>query len=104
MLHRGKRIAYRQGCDRKKGEQMLYRMMAGATALAIGLAANGHCMAAGAVASGVPADIAKDGVAIYTFVNAASAEAAKQKALEGCKTLPSASSTSKALCNVVATF
>jgi hypothetical protein len=72
---------------------MLYRMMTGAAALAISLMANGHCMAAGAVASGVPADISKDGVAIYTFVNAASAELAKQKALEGCKTLPSASST-----------
>ena len=83
---------------------MLYRMMTGATALAICLMANGHGMAAGAVASGVPADISKDGVAIYTFVNAASAELAKQKALEGCKTLPSASSTSKALCKVVATF
>jgi hypothetical protein len=69
------------------GEQMLYRVMIGATALAIGLVASGRCMAAGAVASGVPADIAKDGVAIYTFVNAASAEAAKQKALEGCRHL-----------------
>jgi hypothetical protein len=83
---------------------MLYRMMTGAAALAISLMANGHCMAAGAVASGVPADISKDGVAIYTFVNAASAELAKQKALEGYKTLPSASSTSRALCKVVATF
>jgi hypothetical protein len=83
---------------------MRYRMTIGATALALCLAANGRCMAAGAVASGVPADIAKDGVAIFTFVNAASAELAKQKALEGCRSLPSASSTSKALCKVVATF
>ena len=61
-------------------------------------------MAAGAVAVGEPADISKDGVAIFTFVNASSAEAAKQKALEGCKGLPNASSTSKALCKVMATF
>ena len=83
---------------------MLYRVMIGATALTIGLMATGRCMAAGAVASGVPAEIAKDGVAIFTFVNAASAEIAKQKALEGCRSLPSASSTSRALCKVVATF
>ena len=83
---------------------MRYWMAVGVTALAIGLAGSGCCMAAGAVAVGEPAEIAKDGVAIFTFVNASSAEAAKQKALEGCRGLPNASSTSKALCKVVATF
>jgi hypothetical protein len=83
---------------------MRYWTAVGVTALAIGLAGSGRCMAAGAVAVGEPAEIAKDGVAIFTYVNASSAEAAKQKALEGCKGLPNASSTSKALCKVVATF
>jgi hypothetical protein len=83
---------------------MLYRVMIGATALAIGLAANGRCMATGAVAVGEPADISKDGVAIYTYVNASNAEAAKKSALEGCRSMEHASSTSKALCKVVATF
>src|SRR6202049_3140935 len=83
---------------------MLYRVMIGATGLTIVLMSTGRCMAAGAVASGVPAEIAKDGVAIFTFVNAASAEIAKQKALEGCRSLPSASRTSRALCQGVATF
>jgi hypothetical protein len=83
---------------------MFYRLMIGAAALAICVAGNGRCIAAGAVALGQPADISKDGVAIYTFVSASNAEAAKQKALDGCKGLPSASSTSRALCKIVATF
>jgi hypothetical protein len=78
--------------------------MIGATALAICLTVNGRCMATGAVAVGEPADIAKDGVAIFTFVGAKSAEIAKQKALEGCKNVPGASATSRALCKVLATF
>jgi hypothetical protein len=76
----------------------------GVTALAIGLAGSGGCMAAGAIAVGEPAEIAKDGVAIFTYVNANSAEEAKQKALEGCRGLPNAPTTSTALCKVVATF
>jgi hypothetical protein len=83
---------------------MLYRVMIGATALALCLAANGRGMAAGAVAVGEPADIAKDGVAIFTYVNAGNAESAKKSALDGCKSLENASKTSKALCKVVATF
>jgi hypothetical protein len=61
-------------------------------------------MAAGAVALGQPSDIAKDGVAIFTFVKASSAELAKKEALAGCKALQGASDTSKALCKIVATF
>jgi hypothetical protein len=86
------------------GHSMFYRMMIGAAALTLCLAANGRCIAAGAVAVGEPADIAKDGVAIFTFVRAESADIAKQKALAGCKALPHASDTSKALCKIVATF
>jgi hypothetical protein len=83
---------------------MLHRMMIGATALAICLMANGPCMAAGSVALGQPADIAKDGVAIYTFVNAPTPENAKEMALAGCKSMTNASDTSKSLCKIVATF
>ncbi|HEV3416396.1 MAG TPA: DUF4189 domain-containing protein, partial [Pirellulales bacterium] len=46
----------------------------------------------------------KDGVAIFTHVNASSMESAKQKALAGCKAMQDASSTSRALCKIVATF
>jgi hypothetical protein len=83
---------------------MLYRIMIGATALTLCLMVNGRCMAAGAVALGQPSDIAKDGVAIFTHVNASSMESAKQKALAGCKAMQDASSTSRALCKIVATF
>jgi hypothetical protein len=83
---------------------MLYQIMIGATALAIGLTANGRCMATGAVAVGEPSDIAKDGVAIYTFVNAKSTEIAKKTAMDGCKNLQSASTTARALCKISATF
>jgi hypothetical protein len=83
---------------------MLYRIMIGATALTLCLMVNGRCMAAGAVALGQPSDIAKDGVAIFTHVNASSMESAKQKALAGCKAMQDASSTSRALCKIIATF
>ena len=83
---------------------MLCRIMIGATALTLCLMVNGRCMAAGAVALGQPSDIAKDGVAIFTHVNASSMESAKQKALAGCKAMQDASSTSRALCKIVATF
>src|ERR1700689_4336583 len=46
-----------------RGKHMRYWMAVGVTALAIGLAGSGCCMAAGAVAVGEPAEIAKDGVA-----------------------------------------
>jgi hypothetical protein len=88
---------------------MLHRIVVGAIALsmtasALWLMADDLCMAAGAVALGEPADVAKDGVAIFTQVNAANAKIAKERALSGCKALPNSSNTSKALCKIVATF
>jgi hypothetical protein len=83
---------------------MFYRAIAGLTALTISLMANGHGMAAGAVAVGEPADVSKDGVATFIYVGASSAAVAKEKALAGCKGLPNSSDTSKALCKVLATF
>jgi hypothetical protein len=83
---------------------MFYRTIAGVTALTIYLMANGHGMAAGALAVGQPANISKDGVATFIYVEASSSAVAKEKALAGCKGLPNSSETSKALCKVVATF
>jgi hypothetical protein len=82
----------------------LYRMIFGVVALTLCLTVNDRCMAAGAVALGEPADISKDGFAIFTYVRADTSSIAKEKALAGCKALPNASSTSKALCKIVATF
>ena len=61
-------------------------------------------MAAGALAAGVPSDVAEHGLALYVWVNEATIDQAKVKALDGCKTIPHSSNTSKALCKVVATF
>ena len=83
---------------------MLRRFSICGMALSILVAASDACMATGAVAVGQPADITKDGVAIFTHVGAKNAEIAKQKALAGCKDLRDASTTSRALCKIVATF
>ena len=83
---------------------MNYRIMMGATLFAATAMMNGTCMAAGAIALGQPSDISKDGVAIFTQVNSADTERAKEGALTGCRTLPRASSTAVALCKIVATF
>ncbi len=85
---------------------MLDRKLIGAAAvatLAMGLMVNGPCLADGAVALGQPADISQDGVAIYTFVNARSANEAKERALAGCKGMD-ASPKAKSLCKIAATF
>ena len=60
--------------------------------------------AEGAVAVGLPQDVAKDGVASFIQVGAKTTADAKSEALLGCKTKTSASKTSQALCKVVATF
>jgi hypothetical protein len=84
--------------------KMRYRAAPGAAIFSIFMLASASCLAAGAVAVGLPADISKDGVAIFTYVNADSSGKAKQKALAGCKDLQSASATSRALCKIAATF
>jgi hypothetical protein len=68
------------------------------------LATPNVAQAAGAVAIGLPADVAKDGISMFVDVNADSAPKARSQALIGCKTKTPGSDTSKALCKVVATF
>jgi hypothetical protein len=82
----------------------MQRKIIGATALAIALAQTGPCLAAGAIALGLPPDVATQGIAIFVMVDSATMEIAKEKALARCKALPHASDTSKALCKIVATF
>jgi Domain of unknown function (DUF4189) len=59
-------------------------------------------MAAGAVALGLPSDVAKEGVSIFTQVDARTSEEAKTSALAGCKS--NGSQTARELCKIVATF
>jgi uncharacterized protein DUF4189 len=74
-----------------------------AAALSLWLSAS-QAHAEGAVALGLPSDVAKQGVAIFTYVDASTQDEAKAQALSGCKSLEGASSTSRALCKVIATF
>ena len=62
----------------------------------------GPCLADGALAAGVPDDVAKDGLSLFTEVNSATSKRAQSLAIAGCKTV--GSTTSKSLCKVVATF
>jgi Domain of unknown function (DUF4189) len=58
--------------------------------------------AAGAVALGLPSDVAKEGVSIFTQVDSSTSEEAKTSALAGCKS--NGSQTARDLCKIVATF
>jgi len=59
-------------------------------------------MAAGAIAIGVPADVPKDGISIWSAVKEETTDLATTKALAGCKTV--GSDASKALCQIVGTY
>lgn len=78
------------------------KALLGLIASAMFLTKIGPSMAAGAVAAGVPPDVAAHGISLFTQVNDNSVKEAQQKALAGCHTV--GSTTSKALCKIVATF
>jgi hypothetical protein len=61
------------------------------------------CMAAGALAVGLPSDVSKDGVLMWATVGAATTKKARDGALAGCKALTKTPAM-KNLCKVVATF
>jgi hypothetical protein len=65
----------------------------------------------GAIAVGLPADVAKDGVSIGSIINSATADTAKADALKQCKTPPKQTVSGTAvttktwqLCKLVADF
>ena len=62
----------------------------------------GPCLAAGALAAGVPDDVSQQGLSLYTEVNSPNSARAQSLAVAGCKSI--GSPTSKSLCKVVATF
>lgn len=66
------------------------------------VAARHSCLAAGAIAIGMPADIVNDGISIWAAVKEATTDEATEKALAGCKTV--GSKASNALCKIVATY
>jgi len=83
---------------------MQHRIILGSMTLAVILAQIGLSVAAGAVALGLPSDVAKLGVSVGNWVGAATMNEAKSKAIEKCKTGPNAAPQVISLCKVVATF
>jgi Domain of unknown function (DUF4189) len=81
---------------------ILRKFIVGLIAMVALSAKFGPCLAAGALAAGVPDDVAKQGLSLYTEVNSATSERAQKLAVAGCKNI--GSPASKALCKVVATF
>jgi hypothetical protein len=58
----------------------------------------------GAIAIGLPSDVARHGVAVGTSWNYTSPEAARARALEECLSFPDASADTRKLCKVIQTF
>jgi hypothetical protein len=83
---------------------MQHRIILGSMTLAVILAQIGPSAAAGAVAVGLPSDVAKQGVSAGSNANSPTMDEAKSAAMKDCKTDPTASSQAKSLCKVVATF
>jgi hypothetical protein len=82
--------------------QMRDRIILAAVTLAAILAQVVHCAAAGAVAVGLPSDVAKFGVSMGYNTKFKTMAEAKAGALAHCK--GTGSNESKALCKIVATF
>jgi len=64
----------------------------------------GPSIAAGALAIGLPADVARVGFAAGHATNAADMNDARQRAIDGCHKSMNASDAARKLCKVVATF
>jgi hypothetical protein len=60
--------------------------------------------AEGALAIGLPKDVAKEGIAIGWVVNSDSADTAYERALRGCLDFHDAPATTRVLCKVIKTF
>jgi hypothetical protein len=77
------------------------------TAAALGLLAlalPGPAVAEGALAIGLPSDVAKDGIALGWNTNSPTAAEARQKALAGCRDVKNSTDAARALCKIVGTF
>jgi Domain of unknown function (DUF4189) len=74
-----------------------------AAAIAV-IATSQRSLADGAVAIGLPSNVARDGFAVGHQVNAPDLETARKGAVAGCQKSIGASDKTKTLCKVVATF
>jgi hypothetical protein len=76
------------GIDFQGGVDMLPVRIAIVASLLFAAFGPNPAAADGAVAVGLPADVAKDGVSIGSIINSATADSAKAEALKQCKTPP----------------
>ena len=78
------------------------------TVVALGLLAvallPGPAVAEGALAIGLPSDVAKDGIALGWNTNSPTAAEARQKALAACRDVKISTDAARSLCTIVGTF
>ncbi len=61
-------------------------------------------VAEGALAIGLPSDVAKDGIALGWNTNSPTAAEARQRALAGCRDVKNSTEAARSLCKIVGTF
>ena len=61
-------------------------------------------VAEGALAIGLPSDVAKDGIALGWNTNSPTAAEARQRALAGCRDVKNSTDAARSLCTIVGTF
>jgi hypothetical protein len=64
----------------------------------------GPAVAEGALAIGLPGDVAKDGIALGWNTNSPTAAEARQRALTGCRDVKNSTEAARSLCKIVGTF
>jgi len=64
----------------------------------------GPAVAEGALAIGLPSDVAKDGIALGWNTNSPTAAEARQRALAGCRDVKNSTEAARSLCKIVGTF
>src|SRR5260370_27019139 len=64
----------------------------------------GPGVAEGALAIGLPSDVAKDGIALGWNTNSPTAAEARQRALAGCRDVKNSTEAARSLCKIVGTF
>lgn len=85
-------------------QRILSLLASVAIVLSLALIPSVPVSAEGALAIGLPADVAKDGVAFGYAVNFGSQEKAQATAMHHCRTTKDSTDAARALCKVVETF
>jgi len=89
---------------RDHGPRASWSRVVGALAMMAALAWPRAGAAEGALAIGLPSDVAKEGIAIGWVINSDSEETAHERALRGCLDFRDAPASTRVLCKVIKTF